>query len=387
MISDNNPKKKKRRLIGVLGSLLSLAALSYIAISLISGRDMRPSWLMGLFSAREPVEMADEYNFDVGQNRVFANMGGLLAAAGTLGVQVLDIGGGEALRDPFRMSHPSISANNGWAIVFDIGGTTVRSLNGARAVASIETDSAIISASINRNGWFCVCTQGAGGYRGVATVYNNKGNPVYKTSLSSGYILSALLSPDDRSLAVLNLTDDGSRVTFYHGLDSDIADCAFDFPGRLIVDIWYPPDGMLVAISTESLIAVDKNGIGRELYNFFGKRLGSYTFDADFYALHLLDYSIGFRGQLVTLGTDGKLLGEFPTDRGIVSMSSGSGFLAVLRNDGLSFFSAGLEELALSGDRIFASGASRVLALEGGAALAAGDHSAVIYRITTRRES
>jgi len=386
MTGNENPKKKKRRLIRIIGSLLSLAVLTYIAIMLISGRGLSLSWLTGLFPDREPAEMADEFHFEVGRDRVFAYLGDSLAAAGTLGVQVLDIGGGETLRDPFRMSKPAISALNGRAIAFDIGGSAVRVFDKSRTVSTIETHGAIVSASINRNGWFCVCTLGSGGYKGVATVYNDKGNVVYNVSLSSGYILSAELSPDNGSLAVLNLTGNGSRITFYHGLSSESADNAYDFPGGLIVDIWYPPDGDLVAVTTESLITVSKNGVGGELYAFHGRRLGAYAFEDDFFALHLLDYGVGYRGQLVTLAPDGKLLGVLATDRELVSVSSCGGYLAILRNDGPGLFSAELEECPISAERVPTTGASLILSLGDGAALAAGDHSAAVIRADASEE-
>ena len=381
MTGDETPKKKTRGLLRIVGSFLSLAALTYIAIALISGRDMGLSWIKGLFASHEPVEMANEYIFDVGSDRVFADLGGPLASVGTLGVQVLDAGGSQSLRDPLRMSRPAIAAAGGRAIAFDIGGTAVRGFDKTQIAAAIETDSVIISASINGNGWFCVCTQGTSGYKGVVTVYNNKGSDVYKVSLSSGYILSAALSPDNKSLSVLNLTGDGSTITFYHGLNGETADSAFALSDELILDISYPPSGDLVAISTQSLIAVNKNGEGRILYDFSGRRLSAYTLAGGFYSLHLLDFGVGYKGRLVTIGENGSLLGEYPTDRELISMSCGGGYLAVLRNDGPVFFNEKLEEFPSSSERVSTSGVNKIIALGGGSALAAGEHAAVVCRI------
>ena len=376
MADDEKPKKKKHRLIRIIGSILSLAVLTYIAIALITGRTIDVSWIPDLFSSREPVIMADEYSFDVGRDRVFADLGGPVAAAGSLGVQVLDTGGSETLRDQFRMSCPAIKAAGGRAIAFDIGGTAVSVFNGTQVIASIQTDTAVVSASINRNGWFCICTQGDGGFKGVTKVYNSKGKPVYGVSLASGYILSAVLSSDNSSLAVLNLADDCSRITFYNDLSLETADNVFDLPGILIVDIWYPPAGDLVAVSAESLITVNSNGKSSELYSFSGRRLGAYTLDNDFYAVYLFDYGLGYSGRLVTLDPKGQVLGEVPATREIISMSSGDGNLALLCSDGFSLYSAELEERPAAG-RVSLSGANRILALKGGAALATGEHLAV----------
>jgi hypothetical protein len=278
------------------------------------------------------------------------------------------------------MSHPAIKAIEGRAIAFDIGGTAICVFDDTQVIASIETDNAIVSASINRNGWFCVCTQGSGGFKGFAAVYNNKGKERYKVSLSSGYILSTALSPDNSSLAVLNLTDDCSKITFYNDLSSEASDSAYDLPGSLILDIWYPSNGSLVAITKQSLLSVNRDGTSSELYNFSGRRLGAYTFNDSFYAIHLFDYGVGFHGQLITLDLQGKLLGEVSTDRELISVSSGGGNLAVLRNDGFSLYSAKLEEYPASGDIVSISGANRILALKSGAALATGEHLAVTLK-------
>jgi len=281
------------------------------------------------------------------------------------------------------VSNPAISAVNGRAIAFDIGGSAVRVFNETQVITSLEADGEIISASINRNGWFCVSTQEGGGLRGIATVYNDKGNAVYKVNLASGYVLSAVLSPDNKSLAVLNLTDAGSRVTFYHGLNKQDPDSSFSLTGGLILEIIYFSNGDLLAISADSLFVIDRRGSSSIMYEYYDKRISAYAFDNDFIALHLLDYGIGYGGRLIILDDKRTTLSELPTEREIISMSLGGGCLAVLRNDGLMLYDMTLEKLTLSGENDSAAGASRVLALHSGAALAVGEYTAVVVRVDT----
>ena len=380
MAGDEKPKNRWRMLAGIAGSIISLAVLTYIAIALISGNGLNMSWFTGMFSKRAPVEYANEYHFDVGRDRVFTSLGDSLAAAGTLGIQVLDAGGAETLKVPFRMSVPAIYAQGSQAIAFDIGGTALRVFDDASIITSVESNSAIIAASINKNGWFCVCVQEGGGYKGAVTVYNSKGSEVYRARLVSGYVLSAVLSPDNKSLAVLNLTDEGSRITFY-SLNSETPERMFDLPGGLIIDIRYMPGNSLLVVSTDSLILLDKNGTDKELFNYSGGLLGKYTTGGGLIALHILDYGVGYSGRLVALGEDGKLLGEIDTDREIVSMSACGEFLAVLRSDGLFLYDPRLDSLPPSKGSGSTAGAAYVLALEGGAVLAAGDNSAVVMRV------
>jgi len=381
MSGDDNPKKRKRRLVSLIILLVSFAGIALFVVLLISGTGSCSSQLSGLFQRRLPVITVNEFNFDVGRDRVFASVEGSIAAAGTLGIQVLDAGGSETLRDPFRMTRPALTGSGDRCIAFDIGGSAVRVFSPEQIGTSLEFDGAIVSASINKNGWFCVVTQESGGSRGVVTVYNSTGTKVYGVVLGSGYILSAELSADNKNLAVLNLTDTGSRITFYHGIDvNDEHDWQFDLDGGLIIEIKYLYSGDVLAISPESLFLIESSGSKKDLYTFSDKRLGGYTYDGDFIALLLYDYGLGHRGRIITLLTDGTILGEMVTDREVISMSAVGKSLVVLQSDNLLFYSEELDEFPVSEDNLSVAGAGRVLAINEDTALATNDNSAVVFR-------
>ena len=374
-VKSNDKKKLKRRLIRFAGSILSLAVLTYIAVSLITGSHTGFTRIFGIFSSGGNVELADEYAFDVGRNRVFADMDGSIAAAGTQGIQVLDGRGSEQLRDPFRMATPVIDARGGHAIAFDLGGTSARIFNKTEILASLETEGAIVSASVNRNGWVAVCTQASGAHRGVVTAYNNKGEAVYVVRLATGYVLSSVLSPDNRALAILNMTEVGSRITYYN-LNSEIVDRAFDMPSKLILDLQYLQSGEVFAITTESLIVVGKDNESVEVLGYGGRRLGGYAQSDDYIVLYLLDYNVGHSGQLVTIGENKSVRGAIMIDREILSMSSGSEALAVLKSDGLALYSSALDEILTDAPTGSAAGATGVLVLGSGRTLLVSDHFA-----------
>lgn len=381
MFGDKKPKKKWRRIAGFVFSIVSLVVLAHISITLITGRTLDFAWFTSIFSPRTPVEFADEFLFDVGRGRVFTDMDGAIASAGILGIQVLDYNGNETLRDAFRMNRPAISSNSGRAIAFDIGGTAVRVFDSGRILSTVEASGAIVSASINRNGWFTVNTQEGGGLRGVATVYNNRGVAVYRVNLSRGYVFSSKLSPDNRTLAVLNLTDAGSRIPIYHGLSGQDPDGVFVLPGELIVDMKFLSGGNLLVVSTDTIIKVDRSGVGSELFEFSDKRLGGLVLEDGVIVLHLLDYGIGHSGRLVRLDERGNVRAELVTNRELLSMSYDSGNLVALWSDGIVIYDADLSELPIYTQQVSAAGINRVLALSGGAALATGEHLAFSVKI------
>jgi len=380
MSVDKKTKKKRRRLLGFVFSIASIIILTYISISLITGRGLNFSWVMGIFTPRAPVEIADEFFFDVGRDRVFANLDGFIASVGTLGIQVLDYGGNETLRDTFRMARPAVRALNSRAIAFDIGGTAVRVFDSGNIISAVEASGPIISASINRNGWFTVSTQEGGGLRGVATVYNSQGTAVYRANMGSGYVLTSALSPDNRSFAVLNLADAGSRIPQFHGLNQRDPDNTFVLPGTVIIDIHYLSTGYLLAISTDSLIALDYGGAARTLFDFFDERLGGFIFYDDMIILHLLEHGVGHSGKLLRLNGAGQIQAELSLSREIISMSFSGGHMAVLWSDGITVFDENFEKIPLTSDNITMAGVNRILALSEGNALATGEHVAVGIR-------
>ena len=380
---DEDPKKTvlwRKRLIRIAGSFLSLAVLTYIAVALISGSKSGIFRIFGLFSENETARMTSEYFFDVGRSRMFADIDGSLVAAGTLGIQVLDPGGNETLRDPFRMATPMVCSEGGRAISFDIGGTSVRVFNKTEVLASTETGGAIISASINQNGWYAVCSHEGGASGGSVTVYNDAGKPVYRVNLASGYVLSAVLTSDNKSMAILNLTPDGSRISFYE-LNSKDVDHVYELPGRLILDMSYTTGGAALLVTEDSLITVDKKNEGTELYNYEGRSLGGYSIDAGNIVLYMLDYNVGYNGRIVSINEKGSILGETETDREVIAISFSGGNVALLRSDGVLVLNASLEELPIAGNSVSSVGATEILSFGSGRVLAAGDHSAVAFRV------
>ena len=384
MGSEQKPKKKNRRLLGLLLSLIPLAVLTYFAISLISGQGLGISRIVDMFSTASPTLTADEFEFNVGHDIVFANLNDSVVAAGTLGMQIIGSSGKETLRDPLRMSAPAIHTGSKSAIVFDIGGTAARVVNEGEIIISHETNSPIISASINYDGYHCITTQGSGGYKGRTVVYGAKGKELYKIDLASGYILTAIISSDNKTLAILEMVEGGSRIVFY-SIDKELPSSTFDLPDTLIIDIIFLRTGDILAVSEESLLVVDSNGAGNEIYTYKGRRLGGYTYESGFIALHLLDYGIGYSGRIVTVDESGKVLGEIMTDKEILSVSSKGGDLAVLRSDGVFIYTDILEEFKAPGPPISTAETLSILAVGQGACLVAGDFSAVVYRAVIER--
>jgi len=368
----------KQRIIRFFILIVALAIFALVAMSLIQG----PAWVIELLSLRSSEITVEEFNFDAGRSRIFAKMNNSIASAGTAGINVVDFGGRETLRDTFRMTQPSISSNGNRSIAFDIGGSAVRVFSESQIISSLETYGTIVSATLNNSGWFCVVTQEGGGSRGTVSVHNAAGHEVYRVDMRTGFPLTAVLSPNNTNLAILNFSETGSNINFYHGIDDykSEPDLIFDIYGGLIIDIVFLTNNNLLVISTDSLFTVDRSGSATMLYSFPGQRLGGFVHCGNFIALHLYDYGIGLQGNLVTLNTNGTILGELAINREILSMSAINNSLVILLSEGVVFFNRNLDVFQASADSLSAAGSSRVLALSNDTALATNDNTAIVIR-------
>lgn len=373
-------ERRKRRWLRSVIVLAVAAVLTFITVFFIQGYR---AGTLAIFPRRNPVFTVDELNFDVGRNRVFAKSGGAVAAAGSFGIQVLNADGEETLRETFRMLTPAIIEQSGNFLAFDIGGTDARIFSANQIIHTIEATGQIVSATINQNGWFTIVTQEPGPFRGTIQVFNDQGAAVYGVELGSGFPVTAQLSNNNRNLAILNLINTGSRVTFYNGIgeDKEYPDYQFDLTDTVIFDIRFIGNNEILAISTESVLRISYTGEGTEIFNFRGRRLGSFAHGESFIALNLHDYGVGYSGQIVTVNIDdGTIMGEHRVYREIVSMSSVHGWLAVLQSDGVTFFSENMEKYPASEENVFAVASNRILMLGENVALVTGDNSATLVQ-------
>jgi len=156
-------------------------------------------------------------------------------------------------------------------------------------------------------------------------------------------------------------------------------DHEFILPGQLIVQMHFLSNGNLLAVTPNSLISIDRNGEGRELFEFQDGRLGGFLFEDGVIILHLLDYGVGHSGSLLRLDESGTVRAEMATENEILSMSYTAGFLAVLYSDGAVFYDNSFNESLVFHNQSL-SGVSRIFALADGLAIGTGEHTAVAIR-------
>ena len=369
-------KKKKRKsgLLRGIMTLLILVVVAVIVITLVSDRggtmvDTISQFLFG--SAAN----AEEFYFDAGDESVFADLDGSLALASTTGIQLFDRTGEAVAQETVILSSPAIYAEHGRAAVYDLGGTVFRMLDGSGIIYGMETEKPIISATVNESGYVALATQ-EDGYRGSVTVYDETGAPAYKWYSGEGYVLLAAVSPDNKRMAALTLTDMGSRILSFH-LDSEAKNVFYERSGKTLMDMKYTTDGTLLVLAEDALIGLDKDGTERYQITFSDRYLNNYSMNSnEFTAVVLNDYQVGNQGQLLSVDGDGYELGTLTFSRDVLCISAAGGYLAVLYSDGLTIYRDDMSEYAVYDD---IGSAGRVLMRSNGTAIVISSYSAMVY--------
>jgi WD40 repeat protein len=376
---------KKRRFWKVIVSVIVLAGLSFLAAMLITGKGkLTLDGVRRLLDASGTTSKTDGFSFESGFNNVFVDMDGGFAVASTVGVQVFNGDGKKAYTEVYEMANPTICASGKICTAYDLGGRALKVFDTTGILGTMKTEGSIVSASLSKSGSLVVCTQASGGYKSRVSFYKSGEYDFAKQATfywdsGQGYILSATVSPDDKRLAVLTLTDKGSRIVFF-SLDSTDEKGSCTLTGRLALDIRYTEDGRVIAVCKDALVSAAVNGSVQVILEYPDKYLEAYSGSgAGFTALFLSDYMVGDQGRIVTVGDDGKKLGTLETQRKLLSVSARGGLLAVLYGDGVAVYDRNLKETASNNDT---AGALGTIMRSDGTALLIAPHSATVFSTT-----
>lgn len=309
----------------------------------------------GFTDAREL--SGDAYVFEAGSRQHFAALGSGLAVASTTGLQLMDSSGATVAREIFSMETPRAAAGDGYAAFYDLGGTALYTARLFGECVPLPQENAILALSVNGAGYMALCTEDAD-YRGRVTVYNEDQDAVFAWYSGTGNVLSAAVSPDCKTLAILTADSSGSRLCLY-SLSEEAELAAFEAPGELFLELGWLDDDRLCAFSTDRAVFLNKSCETLSAV-LFAAPLSAFGFsEAGFAAFHTED-------RLTTYDRSGRALAELDTDREVLSLSVRGSQLLVLYPDEAALYT---RSLVHSGSYTDVSEARQALLTEGGALL------------------
>lgn len=333
-------KKLRRTAATVFTALLVIAA----ALLFFYRDRLTSEGIREIFGVSRQVETDREaFTYESSSEQVFAMSGSSLAIASASGIEQLDSNGYTLVREIFSMTAPSVAVCPKFSVFYDIGATTLRVVASDGISTSLDTEQPIISVTVNSGGYIAVATEEIG-YKGLVTVYNPSLSAVYKWYSGTGYLLSAAVSPDGASLAILCLTADGSVVHLTDLISEDVR-ASYMAENELLFDIhWFSKD-KFCAISASRVAFFDGGAVESASYDFGGMYLTDYTTDTSGYmAVMLSKYRSGNAGTLTTLSSSGSVLASADFSKSLVSMSAYDDRFLILYSDSLVVYDRSLEE-------------------------------------------
>ena len=240
---------------------------------------------------------------------------------------------------------------------------------------AVETETPIISASVNKSGWAAVCTE-CEGYKGLVTVYNASGKAVFEWYSGEAYIVCADISENSKSLAVLGITPEGSRIVFFD-INSTDEKGRYELDGDVIIDMRFEKNDRAAAISSSRLITVGTDGTLKKEYGFGDRYLRNYCLGSDgVHALVLSDYKVSGESRVVFV-KNGRETGTTEEMSDFSRLSLSGGKLAVLTGQSIRVFSKNGKEIS-SFDNM--TGVADIILNDNGSVIAAKTYSAAVLK-------
>ena len=328
-----------RSTLAVLTTIALVAAgvLAFIYRDYLSQESLR-----SLFSGDGAAPSGGEpFTYENGSNQTFALAGDGLAVASGSGIQLLDENGREVFSRVTSMENPAVSACRELALFYDVGGDLCVAAGFDGSSRTVDAGQGIISGSVNASGYFTVISEEAG-YRALVHVYDSSCRELYRWYAGTGWPVKALVSPDNRRLAVLCVTDEGSAIVLFR-LDSEDEQARIAYPGALLFDMYFMSGSRLCAIGEQGVYFAGTDGTPAAEYRFDGQYLMAYDFGStSFAALYTSPYRAG-GGALVTLDENGNVLGSLQPESAISAISAAGRQLMAVSSGGIGLYSQSLE--------------------------------------------
>lgn len=354
-------ENRKKNIKALLITVAAIAVLAAVGLAIVAAQNG------SAFEGR-----GEGYYYSSSDDSVYSKVGSGFAVASKSELQVFSSDGAMTIQETYIMSDPALSTGGDNAVLYDIGGNTVKIFNTAGVIQSIKTDGAVISAKMSADGYTAVCCEETG-YQGAVYVYNSGGSLVFKWLSGSGYVLSACISDDNGYLGVITVGEYGTRVVKLK-LNEESYKREYTLADTLLVDIAFNRRDDICAISNEALYITDGDEL-KVLYDFEEKNLVDYSFGENT-VLALSEHRAGGSCKVIGVNSRGETTECAVYENGIRSLDVGKKYMAVLTDTELCIYSIKDYKLTANYE---VSACLKVLVFDDGAVVAASRHSAEVY--------
>lgn len=349
------PKKRPNIFIRLLALLLTLA-LILGAVFLVVNRgklnfDALKRWFTYRSLERSDGGGGEPFPYQGGNSLSLYACGGDLLAVCQTGARLYSPGGAAYIEDVFTMKNPVCQVSGKAAVVYDAAGSALRVYKNRAPVLTLDdSQTVILSARLNENGYLAVVTRSSG-YKGVVSVYDEDCELLMTLQLSSAYVLDAVVAPDDRSLLVVTAGQENrffnSALAQYSLTDLDPKNptpkAVWSLGNRLPLDLVWDDKGVRVVTQYAALAANGALSQSGE-YDWSDRHLKRYSLLADDCVVILTSkYRSGSQTTLEVLDRSGQVTASLEESRPISALSAAGRYIGVLTSQELNIYTRDLQ--------------------------------------------
>jgi len=382
--ADQAPKKSHiflRRLLAFLvTAVLVLGALAAVVYRDRLNLDAMRRWLSYRSIQTSQTGLTEPFTHGGGDRLNMACLESGYLFASTAGAHFYSSGGVELGSQVTHMEKPVLSTTARYGVVYDAGGTSLFQFSGKHEpfVYSPEHSSGILSARVNNSGWLTV-TGLHDHYRGGVTVFNSGHEPVITLNFSSAFVTDAILSPDNRTVVVVTISQtDGAFGSTLHFYSTNATEPfhTVELDGFTVLDMDFDSAGVWL-LGESSLITLTAKGQEQAEYPFDPAFLKGYTLDGDGFAALLLGrYRAGSARDVVTIGHDAQVIARQELNGQVLSLTAAGRYLALLTGQELNVYTSDLTAYTTLSDT---QGARHAALHNDGSVLLADSQEAWLY--------
>ena len=368
------PRKKIRGLLIVIAVVLAAVA-AFVLLDRTAFDGLRRS-IAYMQAEKDESGCAKLYQYSGDGTSCYADLNGSLLVASGQEITLLDDKGNTVYHTALQAGQVAVSAEDGYAAVYEIGGKSLYLLDHKGLVKEMPLEGEIFAVEMGRGGKFAV-TQKKTGYKTAVTVYNGKGEPLYAFNSAQKYLMAAAVSENGNYMAAAAMgQDSGSFVSSLqiYKLTSEEMQAEGVIEGG-VYELG-TVDGRFCAATDKALCFVKTDGTV-STYDYQGANLARCSINGGKFAAVLLEnYSSGGLTHLATVNAAGEEIAALTVDSEVLDLSAAGRYVAVLYTSSMVIYDRNLRPCAVLEDVNFAR---RVLMRSDGSAVLVGTNFASLY--------
>ncbi len=351
-----------RRVLCILALLAALALVLCLILPKLVNMDSTVRFFryMGL---RDKASYG-RINFEGGSGNVYAGFDdGLLVGTGS-GLALYALDGEQKALIQGSLPTPVLRTGGSVGFLFSPGSTYAASVGvGGTLLMDGSISGTFLNADVSFDGYTAYITAESG-YKSVATVLNEKQEPIYRFSSRTHFINACAVSERGELLAVARLEEEGgvyrSGITILRtdlpldDLEQDSAGTVrLDLGNQIVYDLRFLDPTHLMAVAQNEIVFLSVEGERLAEISTTDQQLVDYAVSGEGWLILALEKNGGRR--LLTLDAAGTILGELNLSERIRSVSVAESYAAVLTENYVQTFDRQLKAIERSWDVITAT--------------------------------